>query len=380
MNIGFIDYTSAGIRDPRGTKIAASLAEQGHRVTWMYGEDDACSPIPGVRFKKIQTPALPFRMKEISFALAAAAWSKKQGFDVVIGFSHVGGLSAYWACQGTATPFLFDYPDPLYPSDPSYASFYSWQDRWLARAFEVIEKRALNAAAAVAVISPFFAEDIHRRYGVPKERIFVAPNAPDASRFVPSRKKYSEFTLAYTGKAIPEYGLDWLLKSFAATRHGRLLLVVKTESTWRQWLEAEIQKRGLVKRVDVYENVAPDEVAARVRRAHAAVFPYPRSAINDHAAPNKFFEYMALGLPIVSRDLPEARRLIQEGGFGQVVRTPTEFKKAVEYLVRHPSEARLMGGRARRAALDRFDWRTVAGNYQERIRAAVTVMESKPPG
>lgn len=370
MNIAFINFTSAGIRDPRGTKIAASLAEKGHNVTWVYGEDMLCTEVPGVSFQRIGTPALPFRAKEITFAFAAAAWTRKQGFDIVIGFSHIGGVAAYLACRGTRTPFVFDYPDPLYPSDPAYASFYSWQDRWLARGFEVLEKKALNAAAFVAVISPFFAREVHRQYGVKKNRMLVAPNAPDASRFTPTQNKYRTFTLAYTGKAIPEYGLDWLLKAFAFKPQGKLLLVVKTEPAWRNWLQKEIKAHGLKKRVKVYENVPPAKVASLVRRAHAAVFPYPRSQINDHASPNKFFEYLALGLPIISRDLPEARRMIEEGGFGVIVRSADEFKHAIARLIEQPRQTQVMARRARQTALKCFDWRIIAADYEARIREA----------
>ncbi len=50
------------------------------------------------------------------------------------------------------------------------------------------------------------------------------------------------------------------------------------------------------------------------------------------ALPNKLFEYLAAGLPVVVSDLPEMSRLVQERGVGWVVdsSSPEEIARVLE--------------------------------------------------
>ncbi|MFH1056954.1 MAG: glycosyltransferase family 4 protein [Candidatus Micrarchaeota archaeon] len=374
MKIFFIGYTDAGIHEPRGTKIASSLSRMGHEIVWLYCEGNGSAKIPGVTLRKIVVPKIPFRLREMAFAFKAAKWiaENKENFEVGIGFSHIGGLACYAAFRKTGLPFVFDYPDPLYPSDEAYASFYSRSDKWLARVFEEVESKALNSASAVAAISPYFRSFVHEKYGVPLGKIFVAPNAPDCSAFKPSSRKYKVFTIAYSGKGIPEYGLDWLLQCFAKCKgKARLLLVVKTEPSWRKWLFGEVERLGLAGKVEIVENVPPETVARLLSKAHAAAFPYPRGKINDYAAPNKFFEYLALGLPVISRETPESKRILTEGKCGFIASDARGFCNAVESLSKNRLLEKRTGANARKLALEKYDWKRISREYEKKLGQAI---------
>ena len=127
----------------------------------------------------------------------------------------------------------------------------------------------------------------------------------------------------------------------------------------------------LGRRIILRENVSPRKVSELVGKAHAAVFPYPRGKINDYAAPNKFFEYLALGLPVISRELPEAERILKEGKCGLIAKTGGEFCKGLKTLEESERRAREMGKNARKLALAKYDWRKTTRKYENKIKAAV---------
>ena len=76
----------------------------------------------------------------------------------------------------------------------------------------------------------------------------------------------------------------------------------------------------------------------------------------------KMFEYMALGLPVVTSDFPLYRNVVErhECGFCISPYDPVQLATALTYLVEHPDEARRMGERGRLAVEQLYNWTTEA--------------------
>lgn len=78
--------------------------------------------------------------------------------------------------------------------------------------------------------------------------------------------------------------------------------------------------------------------------------------------PTKLFEYMALGLPVITSNFPLYTAVVERHNCGFCVSPydPAQIADALTYLIEHPDEARAMGQRGRRAIENEYNWTTEA--------------------
>ena len=118
----------------------------------------------------------------------------------------------------------------------------------------------------------------------------------------------------------------------------------KAMSGWKQ-----INEHGLVDR-SVVREVLGRSVAGLV-----SFHPLPN---HIDAQPNKMFEYMSAGIPVIASDFPLWREIVLGNQCGLCLdpMDPAAIAKAIDYLVQHPNEARQLGENGRRAVLERYNW------------------------
>jgi glycosyltransferase involved in cell wall biosynthesis len=74
--------------------------------------------------------------------------------------------------------------------------------------------------------------------------------------------------------------------------------------------------------------------------------------------PTKLFEYMGSRMPVVASERAEIARFMDGLDCGLVVKPgdPHALAEAIEYLLAHPTAAKQMGDRGRRAVEERYHW------------------------
>ncbi len=87
---------------------------------------------------------------------------------------------------------------------------------------------------------------------------------------------------------------------------------------------------------------------------------FPPSTHYQRKELTKLFEYMAAGVPVVASAFPVWREIVEGNDCGVTVDPldPAEIRRALEYIVNRPDEARRMGENGRRAVEHKYRWDT----------------------
>jgi glycosyltransferase involved in cell wall biosynthesis len=101
-----------------------------------------------------------------------------------------------------------------------------------------------------------------------------------------------------------------------------------------------------------------EQVAALLGRVQAGLVLFHPAPNNVRAQPNKLFEYMSAGVPVIASDFPLWREVVEGEGCGLLVDpfNAVEVAEAVAHILGHPEEAEAMGRRGRAAVEQRFNW------------------------
>jgi len=90
--------------------------------------------------------------------------------------------------------------------------------------------------------------------------------------------------------------------------------------------------------------------------------------------PTKLFEYMALGLPVITSDFLLYRDVVERHGCGLCIspNDPKAVAHALQYLIENSAEARVMGERGCRATETQYNWTTEAAKLVQFYRTILS--------
>ena len=100
------------------------------------------------------------------------------------------------------------------------------------------------------------------------------------------------------------------------------------------------------------------EVAEVLDRAVGGLVTFLPAPNHIDAQPNKMFEYMSAGVPVVASHFPLWREIIEGNDCGLCVDPldPKTIAQAINYLVSHPAEAERMGRNGQYAVQKKYNW------------------------
>jgi len=251
--------------------------------------------------------------------------------------------------------FVFDQHD-LVPE--LYLSRFDRGEDFLYRAVCRLERSTYKAADVVIATNESYRQVALNRGGMAPDKVFVVRSAPAVERFKqvpaePELKRGKPHLLCYLGVMGPQDGVDYALHSLAALRdeQGRTdwhAVFVGAGDTFEE-MQALAVRLGLGDQVEFTGRI-PDEDLVRYRStADVCLSPDPLNPLNDVSTMNKVMEYMAMGKPIVSFELREARVSAGDAAVYALANDVSEFAKLTAELLDDPAERARMGeiGKAR---------------------------------
>jgi glycosyltransferase involved in cell wall biosynthesis len=128
-------------------------------------------------------------------------------------------------------------------------------------------------------------------------------------------------------------------------------------------LKDEAMKLPGWNRVDFLGWLDHQDAMTMLREARMGLVLFHPAPNHTEAQPNKLFEYMSAGIPVIASDFPLWRQVVEEAQCGLLVDplNPKAITEAIQWLLEHPTEAEEMGVRGQEAIHDHFNWDIEAG-------------------
>ncbi|MEV7190539.1 glycosyltransferase family 4 protein [Streptomyces sp. NPDC093510] len=280
-------------------------------------------------------------------------------------------LPARWLTRRGAR-FVFDQHD-LVPE--LYLSRFDRGEDLLHRGVCALERMTYRAADIVLATNESYRDVAVRRGGKRPEDVFVVRSAPQSDRFQPvppepELKNGKPHLLCYLGVMGPQDGVDYALRALAKLRDelGRTdwhAVFVGSGDAFDAMVELSRQL-GLSDQVQFTGRIPDADLVRYLSTADVCLSPDPRNPLNDVSTMNKVLEYMAMGRPIVSFDLREARVSAGDAALYAPANDEAEFAKLITLLLDDPAQRTRMGEIGRERINGELSWR----NSQQSLLAA----------
>lgn len=316
----------------------------------------------------------------MKFALRSVMLALREPYDLVFATTTpltagIPGIVARWLRGKT---FVFEVRD-LWPELPRAMGVI--RNPVVLWAMGVLEWASYRSAHALVGLSPGIVEGIMHR-GVPRERIALVPNgcdldlfAQDAPPWRPEGVAPTDLMAVFAGTHGMANGLDAVLDAAAELKRrgrGDIKLVLIGNGKLKPALQARAASEALdnvvfhdpVNKTRLASLMAATDLGLQVL-ANVPAFYFGTS-------PNKFFDYIAAGLPVLNNYPGWLADMINENscGFAMIPDDAAAFADALEGAAADRNALKEMGQRGRKLAQEQFDRRLLADRWVEWVTGA----------
>ncbi|MFB2800289.1 glycosyltransferase family 4 protein [Shewanella seohaensis] len=161
--------------------------------------------------------------------------------------------------------------------------------------------------------------------------------------------------VCYLGGISEIRGIREVVKSLHYSSGARLNLAGKFNDSnlesevalYPEWIS--VNKLGFINR---------KESAEVLNRSQAGIVTFHSVPNHVDAQPNKMFEYMSAGLPLIASNFPLWKEIVEGNNCGICVDplSPEEIGEAISFIVNNPLEAKKMGNNGYNSVLSKYNW------------------------
>ena len=397
--------TRKGKTGTRSYEFSRYLVGRGHRVTMItsglnnsefpvpQGEDFIEREVEGIRVVSIAAAyndpetgtdmnGLQRMLKFYQFARRAWLVGKMLGRPDIVFATHTPltiGLAGKRLARYFSIPFVFEvrdmWPEALVNVGALKNPFVIW---WLRRMADQI----YAVADHIVALSPGMKAGIVRA-GVPADKITMIPNCCDLDLFNPhvdgasTRQRMglkSRFAAIYFGAMGFANGLEYVIDGARILKergNDNIVIVLcgsggyraRLEKTARDYQLNNVLFTGPVTKNEITQMVAGCDICLTIFRA----------AIEQTWSPNKIFDALAAGKPVLVNVSGWLRELVEQNGCGIYLdpSSPKMLADSLEELALAPDRCKSMGNNARDLAEREFSREKLSGIFENVLLKAL---------
>lgn len=221
--------------------------------------------------------------------------------------------------------------------------FFGWFEGFIC-------KRLSGVIAATPTITQKFAEINHNSVNV--------NNYPVISELSSEKIEWSEKEpwVAYIGGIASIRGITEVVNAMELAPSS---IILKLGGNFdRASTESECKALAGWERVDMLGFIDRNMVKEVLKKSIAGLVTFHSHPNHVDAQPNKMFEYMSAGVPVIGSHFELWRQVIEGNQCGICVdpMNPREITKAIQYLYENPEKAAEMGLNGQQAIQERYNW------------------------
>lgn len=295
-------------RGNRPIRMALTLAEMGVPVLFSYYRTKTTDPLPEPVHPLIFQSPIDLTLSHLPQLITGLPNFRK---TFVYSIPHVEAAKYLDTLKWAGWAVIYEARDHW--EEFNKAGMAKWYNK-------NVEKFLALRADLVCAVSHPLAQAIT---GLSGREVRLSPNALDTA-FVPAgyhrQPDPNQVRVGYFGSLTPAW-FDWNLVVDAAVRH--------PEWSFELLGHGFNGHRALPPNVTLLGLCPPSLVCALAERWHAAIIPFKMGLLSDCVDPIKIYEYLALGLPVVSMRMPQ----IDDYPATRTVNTARAFITALEQAV-----------------------------------------------
>ncbi len=377
--------TRLGSTGTRSYEMAQKLIQAGHKVTMVCGSYGPSNTGLTTSFANGRRQGVVDGIEVIELELAS---SNHDGLLKRTWIFLKYSLRSSWIALFNKADLVFATSTPLTAAIPGLVArwlggkrfVFEVRDLWpeLPKAMGVIknpiilaamgwlERRAYKAAKHCIGLAPGIVNGISKH--IPKDRVTLVPNGCDldfldpakATAWRPATVKDTDFVAVFAGTHGQANGLDAVLDAAQELkRRGRvdIKLLLVGDGKQKEALMARAAKQEL-DNVVFHDNVRKDKMPGLLAGADVGMQILANvPAFYYGTSPNKFFDYLAAGLPVLNNYPGWVAELIESHRCGKAVPpdNPSAFAEALIDLADHPEQCQTMRIASRKLAETQFD-------------------------
>lgn len=264
------------------------------------------------------------------------------------------GLTALLLQYRHRLPYVFEVRD-AWPEAPIQLGFV--QSGFYKSLLRRLERRIYAGAERLIALSPGMAEHVRRH--APGKEVVMIPNFSDTAFFGSvGYRRSSQFHIVYAGTFGYANNISRLLDLALAAREALLPVhfTLAGDGSEREDAEAFVARHDLGATVELLPHLSSFGVRDLLAGADAAYVGFRSEPILQTNSPNKFFDALAAGVPLILGVEGWLGDLVREAGAGVVLSDPADDLAGLQILlandpVRMRESARHLASRFDKKAL-----------------------------
>ena len=392
MHILLIHQAFAALDEPGGTRhheLARHLARQGHQVTIIASPVSYLTGVSeknNLRKKKDNLGVTIIRSYTLPALHRSFIWRVFSFFSFMIS-SFINGLfvrkvdliwgttppifqgpTAWLLARLKGVPFLLEVRD-LWPAFAIAVGVL--QNKLLIRLSRWLEGFLYRHADHVIVNSPGFIDHVNSRGA---ENISLIPNGSDPDMFNPNsdgksfRKKHGledKFIVLYAGAHGMSNDLEVVLRAAAHLKNNENIQIVLLGSGKEKAKLQSLAKEMALSNVHFLSPVPKLEMPEALAAADACLAILKPIEMYKTTYPNKVFDYMAAGRPVILAIDGVVREVVDSANAGVYVPPgdPKALSAAIKDLASHQSKCERLGKNGRKVIIENFSREELADKF-----------------